>query len=326
VQGQHPNIAGANALQRYWQISNSGSLNANLTFHYPLGDVVGAEANYKIFKYSGGTFTQFEPSVPIDTGNHTATINNISSFSDWTLAEAASVFGQVGFTAAPYSDNETNADHEVVITVARTGGSNGAVSVDYAVADGTANSPTDYEVTQVNGVPSNAATGTLSWADGETTSKTLTITVKGDFDYEANETVNLTLSNPQGGVTLGGTNPSEGVGGKRHPTLGDRVVIGSGAQVLGPIEVGEGARVGANAVVTKDVAPNSTVVGIPAKPVPLDTVHYSPGFIPYGTPCGEDCDPVRARMGELERELEELRKEVAVLKTASQPRPKVKSA
>jgi serine O-acetyltransferase len=127
-------------------------------------------------------------------------------------------------------------------------------------------------------------------------------------------------------VTLGGTNPTAGVGGKRHPTLHDGVVIGSGAQVLGPIEVGEGARVGANAVVTRDVAPGSTVVGIPAKPVPLDSVHYSPGFIPYGTPCGEDCDPVRARIGELERELDELRKEVAVLKTANQPRPKVKSA
>ena len=56
-------------------------------------------------------------------------------------------------------------------------------------------------------------------------------------------------------VTLGGTNPSTGVGGKRHPTLRDNVVIGSGAQVLGPIEVGEGAKVGANAVVTKDVVP-----------------------------------------------------------------------
>jgi serine O-acetyltransferase len=127
-------------------------------------------------------------------------------------------------------------------------------------------------------------------------------------------------------VTLGGTNPSDGVGGKRHPTLRDGVVIGSGAQILGPIEVGEGAKVGANSVVTKDVAPGATVVGIPAKPVLVDTIHYSPGFLPYGTPCGEDCDPVRARIGELERELEELRKEVAVLKTASQPRPKVKSA
>ena len=127
-------------------------------------------------------------------------------------------------------------------------------------------------------------------------------------------------------VTLGGTNPSAGVGGKRHPTLSNAVVVGSGAQVLGPVTIGEGARVGANAVVTRDVAPNSTVVGIPAKPVPMDAVHYSPGFIPYGTPCGEDCDPVRARIGELEDELDQLREELASLKDARQARPKVKSA
>jgi serine O-acetyltransferase len=127
-------------------------------------------------------------------------------------------------------------------------------------------------------------------------------------------------------VTLGGTNPSGGEGGKRHPTLRDRVVIGSGAQVLGPITVGEGARVGANAVVTKDVAAGATVVGIPAKPVPVDTVHYSPGFVPYGTPCGEDVDPVRARICELEQEIQELRKEVAAMKAARQPAPKAKSA
>ena len=127
-------------------------------------------------------------------------------------------------------------------------------------------------------------------------------------------------------VTLGGTNPTAGIGGKRHPTLCNGVVIGSGAQILGPIEVGEGAKVGANSVVTKDVPTRATVVGIPAKVMPVDTIHYSPGFVPYGTPCGEDCDPARVRLMELEREIEELRKEVAVLKTASQPRPKVKSA
>jgi len=104
------------------------------------------------------------------------------------------------------------------------------------------------------------------------------------------------------------------------------VVIGSGAQVLGPVEVGEGAKVGANSVVTKDVEPGSTVVGIPAKPVPIDTVHYSPGFVPYGTPCGEDCDPGRARLAELEEQIEELRKEVTALRARRQPEPKVKSA
>ena len=127
-------------------------------------------------------------------------------------------------------------------------------------------------------------------------------------------------------VTLGGTNPSTGLGGKRHPTLKSRVVVGSGAQILGPIEVGEGGKVGANAVVTKDVAPESTVVGIPARPVPVDMVHYSPGFVPYGTPCGEDCDPGRARLTELEDEIQALRQEVAELRARRQPAPKAKSA
>ncbi len=66
------------------------------------------------------------------------------------------------------------------------------------------------------------------------------------------------------GVTLGGTswNP-----GKRHPTLGDGVVVGSGAKILGPIVVGSGARVGANSVVIQDVPENMTVVGIPGRVV-----------------------------------------------------------
>ena len=127
-------------------------------------------------------------------------------------------------------------------------------------------------------------------------------------------------------VTLGGTNPSTGVGGKRHPTLKSGVVIGSGAQVLGPIEVGEGARVGANAVVTGDVLPGSTMVGIPARAVPVDAVHYSPGFVPYGTPCGESSDPGAARLCEMEEQIVALRQEVAELRALRQPAPKAKSA
>ena len=130
-------------------------------------------------------------------------------------------------------------------------------------------------------------------------------------------------------VTLGGTNPSNGVNGKRHPTLHDGVVIGSGAQVLGPIEVGAGARVGANAVVTREVAPQTTVVGIPARPVDADVVHYSPGFVAYGTPCGEECDPQPACFAALEQEVAAMRQELAALRAeldAPLPIAKVKSA
>lgn len=64
------------------------------------------------------------------------------------------------------------------------------------------------------------------------------------------------------GVTLGGTSWEEG---KRHPTLRNNVIVGAGAKVLGPIVIGEGARVGSNAVVVREVPANSTVVGIPGK-------------------------------------------------------------
>ena len=66
------------------------------------------------------------------------------------------------------------------------------------------------------------------------------------------------------GVTLGGTDPANGIGGKRHPTLANDVIVGSGAQILGPVTVNARARVGANAVVTKDVPEGAVMVGIPA--------------------------------------------------------------
>jgi serine O-acetyltransferase len=69
------------------------------------------------------------------------------------------------------------------------------------------------------------------------------------------------------GVTLGGTGFARG---KRHPTVGDNVTVGSGAKLLGPIEVGHGAKIGANTVVIQDVPPNSTVVGNPGHPVRVE--------------------------------------------------------
>jgi serine O-acetyltransferase len=107
-------------------------------------------------------------------------------------------------------------------------------------------------------------------------------------------------------VTLGGTNPTGGVGGKRHPTIMDDAIIGSGAQVLGPIIVGEGSRIGANAVVTRDVPEGATMIGIPARPTLTDAQTYH-AFIPYGTPCSERYDPASQQLELLKCEVEALR-------------------
>ena len=81
-------------------------------------------------------------------------------------------------------------------------------------------------------------------------------------------------------VTLGGISPSINSENqretKRHPTLHDHVVVGSGAQVLGPIVVGKNAKIGANAVVTKDVPENGVMVGIPARNVRTATEEFKP--------------------------------------------------
>ena len=87
------------------------------------------------------------------------------------------------------------------------------------------------------------------------------------------------------GVTLGGISPAENsssqVNQKRHPTLHDNVIVGSGGQILGPITIGKGTRVGANAVVTKNVPENATMVGIPAKNINTDS-SIDKKFRPYG--------------------------------------------
>jgi len=86
-------------------------------------------------------------------------------------------------------------------------------------------------------------------------------------------------------VTLGGISPSinsnEQRDIKRHPTLEDNVVVGSGAQVLGPVVVGKNAKIGANAVITKDVPANAVMIGIPAKNINTKSEADS-SFKPYG--------------------------------------------
>jgi len=114
-------------------------------------------------------------------------------------------------------------------------------------------------------------------------------------------------------VTLGGTNPTNGVPGKRHPTLMDGVIVGSGAQVLGPVTVGPRARIGANAVVTRDVPEGATMTGIPARPTLVEAEHYAKAFIPYGTPCSEGFDPQTQKLELLQCEVERLRRQLAEL-------------
>lgn len=118
-------------------------------------------------------------------------------------------------------------------------------------------------------------------------------------------------------VTLGGTNPANGVPGKRHPTLSDNAIIGSGAQILGPITVGPRARVGANAVVTDDVPEGATMVGLKARSTLVPAETWLKEFIPYGTPCKEPCEPNGgSRVDDLEGEVAALKAQVAALVAA----------
>ena len=113
------------------------------------------------------------------------------------------------------------------------------------------------------------------------------------------------------GVTLGGVSPSEDSASqkdkKRHPTLKDSVVIGSGAQILGPITIGENSKVGSNSVVSKDVEDNKSVVGNPAR----YTVAVSSGsktFRAYGLSKGDDSRS--AQVAQLEKDNSDLKERI----------------
>lgn len=115
------------------------------------------------------------------------------------------------------------------------------------------------------------------------------------------------------GVTLGGTDPANGVAGKRHPTICDGAILGSGSQVLGPVTIGAQARIGANAVVTKDVPAGAVMIGIPARQTLVDARDYQKSFVPYGTPCSQIYDPATQKLEILQCEIEGLRKRIAAL-------------
>lgn len=117
-------------------------------------------------------------------------------------------------------------------------------------------------------------------------------------------------------VTLGGISPSvdsdKQVGQKRHPTIKDGAIIGSGAAVLGPITIGEGARVGANSVVTKDVPASVTAVGIPARIIMPRDKAKAREFQPYGTPA-DSPDPMQQTIESLRGQVSQLMERVEEL-------------
>ncbi|WP_267879709.1 serine O-acetyltransferase EpsC [Caldalkalibacillus mannanilyticus] len=108
------------------------------------------------------------------------------------------------------------------------------------------------------------------------------------------------------GVTLGGTGKEKG---KRHPTVEDNVLIASGAKVLGSFTIGENSRIGAGSVVLREVPPNSTAVGIPAKVVIQDGQKIS-----HDMDHANLIDPIAESMRKMQEELEELRQEIKELK------------
>lgn len=107
------------------------------------------------------------------------------------------------------------------------------------------------------------------------------------------------------GVTLGGTGKEKG---KRHPTIGNNVVIGSGAKVLGSFKIGDGSFVGANSVVLREVPKNSTVVGIPGKLVQRNGVRVD------NLDHRVEADPTIELCNQLQREIDSLRREIERLK------------
>ena len=106
------------------------------------------------------------------------------------------------------------------------------------------------------------------------------------------------------GVTLGGTGKDKG---KRHPTIGNNVMVGCGAKILGPFKVGDNARIAANAVVLSEIPPDSTAVGVPAKIVRIagEKIDYTSNVDQVSIQ-----DPVSIELDSLEKQLEKLRKKM----------------
>src|SRR3546814_17467316 len=93
--------------------------------------------------------------------------------------------------------------------------------------------------------------------------------------------------------------------------MGYDVSVGSGSEIVRPVIVTERARIGANAVVTKDVPEGAVMVGIPARSTLVDAAEYAREFVPYGTPCSEIFDPAKQKIEIIQCQLEQMQKQLA---------------
>jgi hypothetical protein len=232
---------GANDLQNYPVITSVINNNGNVDITGTLNSIAGKQ--YVINFYSSPALSQqgnaeakkyltaifattdgsgnanFVASVPVASLAGTlitaTATNDSNSTSELSLpAQVTGLNGVLQFSAPTYSVNENGG--QATITVTRSGGSFGLVSVNYATSDGTAKKPGDYTSTS----------GTLSWSDGDTASQTFDIPVIDDNVYEQSETVNLTLSSPLGGAKLGAQSTAvlTIIDNEQPPDLADLVV------------------------------------------------------------------------------------------------------
>ena len=198
IDAVQPNVPNpAKAISRYWKLAGTG-ITSDLTFTYlDPADIPGTvtESSLAILKYDGAFSF---PGGSVNTAANTATITGVTSFSDWTLAEpgALAAPGVLALSGASYSANENSGS--ITVTVNRTSGTDGAVTVDYSLGGGTATGGASCGA----GIDYVNTGGTVSFATGET-SKNFNVTLCGDTDVEADETFNVTLSNPTGGASIG---------------------------------------------------------------------------------------------------------------------------
>ena len=172
-------------------VRTSGTMAPDFELYDSLGTRVGYSDNWTSSSTAtldipltlGGTYTL----IASARGNANTGSYNLT----WQFLNRPCATTTLQFSSATYSVSETGGS--ATITVTRSGGSSGAVGVNYATSNGTASAGSDY----------TATSGTLSWANGDTANKTFSVPILTDSLTEGNETVNLTLSNPTGGATLG---------------------------------------------------------------------------------------------------------------------------